>query len=209
MFRLSETMTKAMPLAEQRLMLWIDGVGGYLVCLKSEIVIGRSGPGGAADVPLQADVSRRHAKITRVENGYVLEPLNGRVAVGGQLVVAERLLAEGDEIALGESVKLRFSKPHVLSASARLELASGHRTQPFADAVILMAESCVLGPGWRNHVTCREWSSDVVLYRSEERLMFRASDSVEIDGKRAEGRAEVAAGSRIVGGDFSFSLEAV
>src|SRR4051812_28217327 len=50
----------------KRFMLWMDAVGGYLVCLGDEIVIGQSTPGSSADIALQADISRKHAKITRV-----------------------------------------------------------------------------------------------------------------------------------------------
>jgi hypothetical protein len=90
-----------------------------------------------------------------------------------------------------------------------LEITSGHRSQPNADAVILMAESCVLGPKWQNHVVCREWTSDVVLYRSEDKIMCRANESIEIDGHLHDLRGSVRPGSHIVGTDFSLSLEAV
>jgi tetratricopeptide (TPR) repeat protein len=192
-----------------RFMLWIDAVGGYLVCLGDEILIGQAAPGTKVDVAIQADISRKHAKIVRHKEGYVLEPLGGKVAVDGKPVKEPVLLADGQEIALGDAVKMLFRKPHVLSGSARLEITSGHRTLPHADAVILMGESCVLGPKWQNHVVCREWTGDVVLYRSEERIMCRAMESVEIDGKLHSGRGPVRPGSHIVGGDFSFSLEAV
>src|SRR5438093_1143339 len=43
-----------------RFMLWIDAVGGYLVCLGDEIVIGQAAPGTKVDVPIQADISRKH-----------------------------------------------------------------------------------------------------------------------------------------------------
>jgi hypothetical protein len=192
-----------------RFMLWIDAVGGYLVCLGDEILIGQAAPGAKIDVPIQADVSRKHAKIVRHKEGYVLEPLGGKVAVDSKPVQEPVLLADGQEIALGDAVKMVFRKPHVLSSSARLEITSGHRTLPHADAVILMGESCVLGPKWQNHVVCREWTADVVLYRSDDRVMCRAMESVEIDGKLHDGRGPVRPGSHVVGGDFSFSLEAV
>jgi hypothetical protein len=192
-----------------RFMLWIDAVGGYLVCLGDEIVIGQAAAGTKIDVPIQADVSRKHAKIVRHKEGYVLEPLGGKVTLDGKPVTEPALLADGQEIALGDAVKMVFRKPHVLSSSARLEIVSGHWTLPHADAVILMGESCVLGPKWQNHVFCREWAGDVVLYRSEERIMCRAMESVEIDGKLHAGRGPVRPGSHVVGGDFSFSLEAV
>jgi len=192
-----------------RFMLWIDAVGGYLVCLSDEIIIGQASPTAKVDVSIQADVSRRHAKLVRHKEGYVLEPLGGKVVVDGKTIQEPTLISDGDEFMLGEAVKLRFRKPHVLSSSARLEIVSGHRTLPYADAVILMAESCVLGPKWQNHVVCRDWSGDVVLYRSEDKIMCRAMESVEIDGQLHDGRGPVRPGSHVVGTDFSLSLEVV
>jgi tetratricopeptide (TPR) repeat protein len=200
-----ETSNKRAP----RFMLWIDAVGGYLVCLSDEIVLGQACPGAQVEVPIQADISRKHAKITRQGEGYVLEPLGGKVVLAGKPVTGKTLLADGDELMLGDAVKLRFRKPHVLSSSARLEMIGPHRTLPFADAVILMGESCVLGPKWQNHVVCRDWDGDVVLYRADDKIMCRAMESIEIDGHLHDGRGPVRPGSHVVGTDFSLSLEAV
>src|SRR5258708_5794038 len=41
----------------QRFLLWIDGVGGYLVCMGARITIGQATPEAYVDVPLCADVS--------------------------------------------------------------------------------------------------------------------------------------------------------
>ena len=49
----------------QRFLLWIDGVGGYLVCLDHRITFGQANPEAPVDVPLFADVSRLHATLTR------------------------------------------------------------------------------------------------------------------------------------------------
>lgn len=193
----------------KRFMLWIDAVGGYLVCLGNEIVIGQATPGSLAEVAIQADLSRKHAKIVRHTEGYSLEPLGGKVAINGKAVGEAVLLSDGDELLFGEAVKVRFRKPHVLSSSARLEIVSGHRSAPHADGVILMAESCVLGPKWQNHVVCREWVNDVVLYRGDGQIMCRAMESIEIDGKLHDGRGAVQPGSRVVGSDFALSLEGV
>jgi hypothetical protein len=189
-------------------MLWIDAVGGFLFCLGERIVIGQSAPGHRADVAIQADISRRHAQITRLKDGYLLEPLAGAVALAGRPIHDAVLLPDDAEVSLGASVRLHFKKPHVLSSSARLEVTSGHRLAPHADAVVLMAESCVLGPKRQNHVVCRDWADDVVLYRSDERLMCRSVRPLEIDGRRHEGRAAIGSGNRVAGSDFSFSIEA-
>ena len=192
-----------------RFMLWVDAVGGFLVCLGNEILVGQAHPGTHVDVPIQADISRRHLKIRREGEGYVVEPLAPRVTLDGKPLTGPALLSDGDEIVLNDAVRLRFRKPHVLSASARLDVLTGHRTQPFADGVLLMAESCVLGPKWQNHVVCRDWIGDVVLYRQDERIFCRAMESIEIDGQLHDGRGPVRPGSQVLGSDFSMTLEAV
>jgi hypothetical protein len=193
----------------KRFMLWIDAVGGYLVHLADELILGQSAPGSAADIALQSDISRKHAKIARVSGGYLVEPLSGKVVIGGRTATGPVLLSDGDEVQLGSAVKMRFRKPHVLSSSARLEITTGHRTQPHADAIILMAESCVLGPKWQNHVNCRDWSGDVVLYRHSGQLFCRAAEPIEIDGHHYSNNGPIHSGSHVLGADFSFTLEAV
>lgn len=189
-----------------RFLLWIDGVGGYLVCLEDEVVLGQATPNNPVTVPIQADLSRQHAKIRRQGDGYVIEPLQ-ETWVNGQLIRGKTLLSDGDEIEMAGAVRLRFRQPHALSASARLDFVSHHRTLPKADGVLLMAESCVLGPKWQNHVICRDWERDVVLYRRDGELYCRAMDSIEIDGHLCDGRGQLAPNSHVSGSDFSMSLE--
>ncbi len=193
--------------ASQRFLLWVDGVGGFLVCLDDQIVLGQNSPGNRIAVPIQGDLSRQHARIRR-EDGYLIEPL-GEVWVDGRKIQRTTVLADGDEIRLGSSVYLRFHQPHPLSSTARLERVSQHRMQPAADAVLLMAESCVLGPKNQNHVLCRDWSNDVVLFRRDGRLYCRAKEGIEVDGRFCDDQTPVRWDSHVVGGDFSFSLEPV
>ncbi len=192
--------------AGRRFLLWIDGVGGYLVCLGEEVILGQACPECVVDIPIQADLSRRHAKIVRLGDGYVVEPWH-TTRVNGQVMRGKALLSDGDEIELARTVRLRFRQPHALSASARLEFVSHHRTYPKADGVLLMAESCVLGPKWQNHVVCRDWRGDVVLYRRDGDLYCRAMDSLEIDGRLCDGRGQIHQNSHVSGTDFSMSLE--
>ena len=190
-----------------RFMLWVDGVGGYLVCLPDTVTLGLATPGNMVDIPIMGDLSRQHARLRR-EDGYVIEPLQA-VRVNGRLIREITNLSDGDEIELGEGVRLRFRQPHALSATARLEFLSRHRTQPSAAGVLLMAESCVMGPKWQDHVVCREWAHDVVLFRRDERLFCRALEPLEVNGRRCEGQTPVAPGAHVEGNDFSFCLQQV
>ncbi len=118
-------------------MLWIDGVGGYLVCLGDEVVLGQAIPGSRVDVPILADLSSHHAMIRREGDGYVVSPA-ARVESADLRIDTPAPLFDGQTLRLGDSVDVQFRQPHPLSASARLNIVSRHRTQPSTDAVLMM-----------------------------------------------------------------------
>jgi len=189
-----------------RFLLWVDAVGGYLVCLDDEVTLGQPAGSGRVDIPILGDLSSRHARIWRDGEGYLIEAIR-EVRVDGRRV--QRVMSLGDQsrIQLGEGVRLSFRRPHALSATARLDFLSRHRTQPSVEAILLMADSCVLGPKPHSHVVCRDWLSEVVLYRHDAALYCRSREPMEIDGVPSNGRSPITRHSRIVGERFSFSLE--
>lgn len=189
-----------------RFLLWVDAVGGYLVCPASDVVLGQAVPGHRVDVPLLGDLSARQAIIHRGDEGYWIEPCRP-IRVGGQPTTGPTLLADGAVIELGSGVALRFRQPHPLSASARLELVSRHRTQPPVDGVLLMAESLVLGPSRQAHVECRDWTREAVLFTEGGELRMRTTGPWEVDGRPAESPAALTLASRVAGEDFSLTLE--
>ena len=187
-------------------LLWVDAVGGFLVCLDDQVVLGQPSSGQAIAVPILADLSRRHAVIRRDAGAYVLEPVQ-RVRIDGRDVSGPVVLSDGQLIQLGDAVRIRFKKPHALSATARLDFESHHKTQPSADAVLLMAESCVLGPSQHCHVCCHDWGQDVVLYRQGDKLQCRSAAALAVDGEPRSGAIEVQPGARVEGENFSFTWE--
>lgn len=189
-----------------KFMLWVDAVGGFWVCLADEVILGQPARCGAADVPILADISSRHARIRRDGEGYLIEAIR-EVRVDGRRVDKMTSLCDGSKITLGEGVRLVFRRPHALSATARLDFLSHHRTQPSADAVLLMADSCILGPNPHSHVVCRDWTHEVILYRHEEQLYCRGAGRFEIDGVPCKGRGRITPNSRLQGEGFSLNLE--
>jgi hypothetical protein len=189
-----------------RFMMWVDGVGGFLTCLSETVRIGQAVAGNRVELPIIGDLSRQHATITRQGEGYSIRP-SAPTWVGGRAITEPRWLSDGDEVKLGSSFLMRFRQPHPLSATARLELISHHRTQPAADGVLLMATSCVLGPGHQNHVVCRQWAHDVVLVRQGQSLACHSARPFEVDGQPRDRRATITLNSRIQGEDFCLSLE--
>jgi hypothetical protein len=204
--RSSEVDTVAGTENPRRALLWVDAVGGFLVCLDDTIAIGQPSPNEPLALPILADLSRRHAVIRREAGAYVLEPLQ-RTFVDGREIKGPFVLAQNQLIQLGDNVRIRFAKPHALSMTARLVVESHHKTQPTADAVLLMADSCVLGPNRHCHVTCRDWPRDIVIYRQNDQVFCRADEPLSIDGVAATSSNEIQSGARVEGDSFSFAWE--
>ena len=191
-----------------RFLLWIDAVGGYWVCGGNEVMIGQPSPGDDVDLPILADLSRRHAIVRRDGEGYLLQPLR-EVRLNGVAQTTPAWLTNGSVIELGSAVKLQFTRPHPLSATARLDFLSRHRTSPPTDGVLLLAETCVLGPRESSHVVCRNWTKEIVLHRQGSQLLCRGPREMLIGDEPTAGRGVLDLNSRVTGDDFSFSLEAV
>jgi hypothetical protein len=204
--RSSEVDTVAGTENPNRALLWVDAVGGYLVCLDEAIAIGQPSPGESLALPILADLSRRHAVIRRDAGAYIIEPLQ-RTFVDGREIKGPFVLADNQLLQLGDNVRIRFTKPHALSMTARLVLESHHKTQPSADGVLLMSDSCVLGPNRHCHVRCRDWERDIVIYRQNKQVFCRADEPLSIDGIAASSSNEIQSGSRVEGESFSFAWE--
>ncbi len=189
-----------------RFLLWVDAVGGFLVCLGDEATIGQPTGPRAVDIPILGDLSSRHARIWRDGGGYLIEAIR-EVRVDGRPVSRVSLLGQQARIQLGDTVNLLFRRPHALSATARLDFVSRHRANPSVDAILLMADSCVLGPKPHSHVVCGGWPREVVLYRHDDALYCRSRGTMYVDGVRRDGRSRITRNSRVEGDGFSFSLE--
>lgn len=189
----------------ERALLWVDAVGGYLVCLGDEILLGRAAPDGHADVPLLGDLSRNHATLVRSGETYVLRAhhptfLNNRK-------VESAILRDGDVIRLGPSVELEFHQPSPVSRTARLDVVSRHRLPVAVDGILLMAETCIMGAGRQAHVPATRLERPIVLYRQGDGLGCKVEGAFEVDGRARNGRATLPPRASVVGDGFSFSLE--
>ena len=192
---------------QPRFLLWIDGVGGYLVCLGGRVTLGQATPDAYVDIPLFADVSRHHASLTRETEGYVLEAVRP-VQVNGR-TMDRALLQSGDRVTLGGSCQLLFRQPVPVSASARIELASGHRLPLAVEGVLLMADTLVLGPGPQAHVPMPDLQQPVVLYRHKDGLGVRHAGSFQVNGERCTERGLLGPNATVTGEDFALALEPV
>ena len=160
-----------------------------------------------ADIQLLASLSRQHATIHRDDGGYLLEA-HGPTRVNQRRVVEWTELPDGADITLGHTVRLAFHRPTVLSGSGRLSFQSDHRPTHSLDGVVLVADTCLLGPGRDCHVRCPEWEDSVILiHRSGQWLVRSPRLALEINGKSLRGEARIGDGQIVTGPDLRFHIE--
>ena len=189
-------------------MLWIDGVGGYLVCREPEVLIGRAVPASQVDIPLQAEVERRHLKIRRLDNSYLVEPL-GTTYLNDRRLTQPSILGHRQYLTLQGGVSIQFHQPNPIGNSARLEIASRHRTEPWADAIVLLGDALVLGPDRNQVLCCSRWSQDRMIFRRDEKIYFRSPGVFDVNGKMQTGDIELTDKIHLSGDDFSITCESV
>lgn len=197
-------------------LLWIDGVGTFLVYLQETMRIGGPGEPGTvgglgsarADLALLASLSRNHASIIRSGESYFLEA-NGPVFCNQRPVNERVLLTNRSELKLNSETVITFKQPTVLSASACLELTSHHQPQQRLDGIVLMADTCLLGPSSENHVVCHDWPDTVILYRQGDQILCRSKHEIYVNQKSASEGALLTPGSLVSGPDLRFRWEIV
>ncbi len=209
--------TKDVQATTDRYVAWIDGVGAWLILTGSSISLGRvngnvsplvkaSSTEQEADVALVANLSRDHASIQRVDENYVLKPKSS-VQIQGRPISHDTVLPDRCEMTLGDSVRLSFSIPTPLSATAKVTFESEHRPRTSVDGVILMAETCLLGPSASDHILCRNWSESVVLVQTPSGIVVKSKQDLQIGGRKAGATDVVSNGQVVSGDDFRFRLE--
>ena len=191
-----------------RFLIWVDGVGGYLVCGNRVNALGQAINSSKVDIGIQGNLRSHHANFERVQGGHVLEPI-GKLSVDGVELDSKFVLKNGQILAFEGGVELAYCQTHALSKTARLDFVSRHRSVPWADAVILPVNSIILGPNRSNHVVCPAWDENLVLFERSGKWFCRSPRAMEVDGKSVTAEAAIEFDSRIVGDDFSLTLEPV
>ncbi len=190
-----------------RYLLWVDGVGGFLICMGNRLVLGQGGTESRADIPLVADIARLHATLTRDAEGTVIEALRD-LRVNGR-PVTRSLLRPNDRLTLGATCQLQFRQPVPVSTTIRLDVTSGHRLPLALDGVLLMSETLLLGPGPQAHVLVPGLEQPVVLFRHKDGLGLRYAGKLTVDGQPHPERGLLGPRAVVVGDDISFALEPV
>jgi hypothetical protein len=185
--------------------LWIDGVGGYLVCLSHRLTLGQANVELPVDIALLADVSRHHATIQRDPEGYFLEAVR-KVQINA-VPTEKAFLRSADRITLGNSCQLQFWQPVPVSTSARLDMMSGHRFAEPVQSVVLMADTMVIGPAAQSHIQVPDMTQSLILFRNKHGLAARWPGTLQINGHTHQERGPLEPGTTLSTEQITLALE--
>ncbi|MFN0137127.1 MAG: FHA domain-containing protein [Phycisphaerae bacterium] len=157
------------------MLLLVDGTGSALIVRRDLVRIGRGGSSQKMDVPMPADIQSHHADIVQSGDDYFIVA-HGPVRVN-QKPVTKVLLRDGDRILLGATTKLVFSRPSVKSETAVLRLADRNRLPQDVSVVVLLRDTCLIGPQESCHVRTREGEDRVLLFERDGQLLARRHSS--------------------------------
>ncbi|MER3416743.1 MAG: hypothetical protein C4297_11105 [Gemmataceae bacterium] len=204
----AEPLASAPEPLSRRLVLWIDRVGAWLVCLSPKVSFGQATADASVDIPILADISRLHGYFLRDEEGYLIQAVR---PVRVNHVETERsLLRHGDRITVGRNCQLVFQRPLPISTTALIQIQSGHRLPLSLDGILLLGESLILGPDQHHaHIAVAELPDRVILARARDGLALRCAGAFTVDGQRHTGQASLGAYASISIHGLQITLESV
>ena len=181
-------------------------MGGYLLIDREQVTIGQAIADNAVDIGIVGDIRRQAGTIRRSGEDYLLHPLQA-TQLNERAIDRPQLLRHQDMVQFGQRVCVRFTKPNPLSATARLDLLSIGRFQPRVDAVLLLADTCLIGAATGCHIACPQWNHQLTLVRRNEGWFFRSPVALQAAGELQTGPIAATPGLRLCGDDFSLSIE--
>jgi tetratricopeptide (TPR) repeat protein len=163
-----------------KFVLQIDGVGSFVVFRDGRITVGPISSSTRPMLGLIADPNLPTVCLERVEGDYFIRSATP-IDVNGQSVT-EKLLADGDRIALSPRCRIRFGLPNPASTTAVLSVSGARLSRPDIRQIILMDRDILIGPYANNHVRTEQVKDPVALFVQNGRLLCRAKDDILVDG---------------------------
>ncbi|MDW8241589.1 MAG: FHA domain-containing protein [Thermogemmata sp.] len=212
----SSTLSSTLP---PRLLLWIDNIGSYLLCLSNTVSIGNHGLDRTSLVPICANLHRFHGEICWDSESFWIVSSKADVFVNGRRVQQRELLRHEDRIQLGETCELQFLQPDPQLQTALLYITSGHRLPLSLNGIILMGQLLVFGCHPKAHIPLEPLSngqlrtSQLSLSRCPEGLGVRVQEPdtfvvQHLDQEQTyQGWSPIPIGATVRWCNFSFTLE--
>lgn len=179
----------------------MDGVGSFLVFRDAHVTVGPISSSSRPALGLITDPDAPVVAIERLDGDYFIRSQRP-IEVNGQSVT-EKLLGDGDRIALSPRCRIRFHLPNAASTTAVLTVSGARLCRPDVRQIVLMDRDILVGPYGNNHIRTDQLSDAVALFAQNGRLLCRAKESILVDGRPLNPSVGLAADKRIEIGKLS------
>jgi hypothetical protein len=187
-----------------KFVMQMDGVGSFLVLREGRITVGPISSSARPTIGLMADPNLPVATIERVEDDYFIR--SSRPIHVNDVATTDKLLIDGDRIALSSRCRMKFHIPNPASTTAMLILSGARLGRADVRHIILMDRDILIGPSAGNHILAEALDETVTIYAQNGRLLCKAAQKVRIDDKPAGPAASLVIDKQIRIGQISFIL---
>jgi tetratricopeptide (TPR) repeat protein len=161
--------------------LQIDGIGSFLVLREPRVTVGPVSSSARPTVGLIADPYLPTLVFERSDGDYFVR-CSDTFQVNNK-PTTEKLLNNGDRIALSPRCGMKFNLPNPASTTAVVTLSSARINRADVRQIILMERDILLGPSLSAHIPIESLSKQAALFIQNGRLLCRTEDAVTVDGR--------------------------
>ena len=161
----------------RRWKLWVDGCGGFLIVMGTDLSVGRADCGSDLDVSIRADVPRLAGTISCENHEYFWLPSSKDKAETGRSESRKQLVTSQRPIEGLGTARLSLVRPSPLCSAAVLSLGPPHRFGEHVDGVLLVNDTWLIGATTDCHVRCRSADEPLVVVWKESQWWVKSGFS--------------------------------
>jgi hypothetical protein len=164
-----------------KFLLQIDGVGSFLVIRNGRVTVGPVSSSARPTVGLMADPNLPVITFERTEDDYFVGS-SGTFSVNDK-GTNNKLLVDGDRIALSPRCRMKFHITNPASTTAVLSLSSGNLGRADIRRIILMDRDILIGPTSGCHILADFLDETITLCIQNGRLVCKTREKILVDNK--------------------------
>ena len=187
-----------------RFLLQMDGIGSFIVMRDGRVTVGPVSSSARPMIGLMADPNLPVASIERKEDDYFIRSSSPLFV--NDAATSDKLLADGDRIALSPRCRMKFNIPNPASTTATLSLSSARLGRADVRRIILMDRDILIGPSAGDHILAESLDETIALFVQNGRLLCKTKERILVDDKPISSRAALPIDKQVRMGRISLVL---
>ncbi|MBN2590077.1 MAG: hypothetical protein JXA96_09455 [Sedimentisphaerales bacterium] len=187
-----------------RFVMQVDGVGSFLVLRDNKVTVGPVSSSVQPLVGLMADPNLPVATIERIEDDYFIRS-SSPIKVN-DTTVTDKLLVDGDRIALSSRCSMKFHIPSPASTTAVIQLSGSRLGRADIREVILMGRDILIGQTRGHHITTQSLDETITMYAQNGKLLCKTRQKVLVNDSPISSNKGIPVDKQVRIGQISFVI---